>query len=274
MDQGWTLRESTAFVAGEALLGATLFAATTKRALQFRNQLPFHLVGEAKGYYLGEVSFASARVNAAAMEVTAGSLKLLPPKFLGHVLRGENVAKATEFFVWTQPEPSRVEWIRSGASQGGFKLPFGAFVSGGRWGAGDQKPQSGDELLLLTVGVPVGMDVQLHNPKGFLNLSVDLRALPDARSILVRDAASGVPPALNESELNARASALGFGLTTLSDKVLGRGELENVQVGQIRLPSGEYAVEAWSKPDGAGLSYLVASKTIAVTVGTTSFQLK
>ena len=260
------------------LQGATLFVATTKRALDQRDGSPFRWREKFQGYRLGRASLASASWDHETDRLLVPHIELLPPKFLGNVLLGSGGPGFTEFLVWTQPDVSTLHSIPYtlpfDRAEGGNKLPFAAFVPGGYWGAGDHAPDIGDQFLLSFSGSPVGVDVYLNSPRAVLELTLNLVSLPDARSILIREAASGVPSALTLAELAQRATSLGTGVTTLSDKAVRNGQQEALPLGKTTLPSGEYAVEAWSKPDSAGLTRLVASKTIALTVGTHKLTLR
>ncbi len=258
----------------EAIPHATLFAATTIRALLHRSRRPFRWYPRFDHYRLGQVALVSAEQKGEPRELILPKIRLRPPTMLGRVLRGGRLTEAKELMVWTRPDPSSMEVFQWSSGYGHLNVSFAAFVEGGTWGAGESLPEPGAEPLPYQDTVPVGSDVFLFHPTGVLELEVNLVTLPDARSILVRNASGVVPAALTASELDDRASGLGNGVTTLSDKVVGRGQLEHFPVGKTTLPSGDYAVEAWSVPNDAGLMYLVASKSVSLGVGTTKFTLR
>ncbi len=264
----------TVNAAANALEGATLYAASTKRALAHRTQAPFLWQEKFRHYRLGQASLASAKWDREQHAVGVPHFELLPARFIGNVLFGVNTKGVKELVIWTQPDPSQINTLPWDVGRGGNKVPFAAFVAGGVWGAGDRPPELDDQWLPMTKGVPVGADVYVHGPSGELELTLNLVSLPDARSVLIREAATGVPSALTMAELNERAAVLGHGVTTISGKVKGRGLNKELALGKTTLPSGEYAVEAWSEPDSAGLMYLVVSKNVTLTVGTKKLTLR
>ena len=257
-----------------SLAGATLFVATTKRALLHRHRRPFRWFPRFDHYRLGRATLSASYCDRDRLEAAIPSVFLEPPTMLGHIQRGAFPKAVDELLVWTRPTRSSIHTLRWDPSSFGRTIPFAAFVDGGRWGAGERLPEPDEPADPFQGSAPVGSDVYLYHPTGVLDLTVDLRALPAARSILVREAASTVPAALTAAQLNERAVGLGSGVTTLSDKIVGRGLHENFPVGKTMLRSGIYAVEAWSKPNSAGLMNLVASKSVTLGAGTQKVTLR
>lgn len=257
-----------------SLAGATLFVATTKRALLHRHRRPFRWFPRFDHYRLGRATFSANYCDRDRLEAAIPRVVLEPPTMLGHIQRGAFPKAVDELLVWTRPTRASTHTLRWDPSSFGRTIPFAAFVDGGRWGAGERLPKPNELADPFQGSAPVGSDVYLYHPTGVLELTVDLRALPAARSILVREAASTVPAALTAAQLNERAVGLGSGVTTLSDKVVGRGLHESFPVGKTMLRSGNYAVEAWSKPNSAGLMNLVASKSVTLGAGTQKVTLR
>ncbi|MFT5735054.1 MAG: hypothetical protein ACJAZN_003204 [Planctomycetota bacterium] len=234
-----------------------LVVATSEDAIVGLNGRVVALTPTSESWRLGEIELAAGDWDHEDYTISGLAISLARLQPLGTVTVEPPGLPSMNLVTWRGRNSAGPSRGTLNQTPSGFPLACGSFDVAKSWNATISPLEPMFRASESGYGPP-GTDlvVRVHlewlQARSSIELSLNVSTLTDVRTVFIRPSNSAPATLLTEDQLRRRVGDIGQGASTISDKLPRGAGQPAIALGTTKLNPGDYAIEAWSRPDTNG----------------------